>query len=190
MAKFSVVFDACVLQPAPLRDALLRLALADLYKANWTHMIHEDWINDALISDRDSLDERMLRKVSQLMDSEIRDCLVTGFEHLIDGLNLPSLRERHVLAAAIRCSADAVITKNADRFPQEILDIYAIETIHPDDFIYLQIDMEPARCCHVFNQQRTALKAPELNVDSFLNTLLQQELPQTVSKLKEYQQLL
>ncbi len=193
MAKFSAVFDACVLHPAPLRDVLLRLALADLYKANWTHMIHEDWINEARMdATEQSADicEEDLRKISALMDQSVRDSLVTGFEHLIDGLNLPRLRERHVLAAAIRCNADAIVTKNLDNYPQDVLDTYGIETIHPDDFIYLQIDMEPAKCCHVFQQQRTALKAPEMSVDIFLNTLLKQALPQTVSKLKEYYPLL
>jgi hypothetical protein len=40
MAKFSVVYDACVLYPAPLRDLLMRLAATDLFKAHWTDAIH------------------------------------------------------------------------------------------------------------------------------------------------------
>lgn len=36
MSRFTVVLDACVLYPAPLRDALMRLALTDLFKAHWT----------------------------------------------------------------------------------------------------------------------------------------------------------
>jgi hypothetical protein len=31
--RFTVLYDACVLYPAPLRDLLLRLALTDLYRA-------------------------------------------------------------------------------------------------------------------------------------------------------------
>ena len=34
MSNFSVVYDACVLYPAPLRDFLMWLALTDLYRAN------------------------------------------------------------------------------------------------------------------------------------------------------------
>ncbi len=45
MSKFTVVYDACVLYPAPLRDLLMRLALTDLFKAQWTEDIHEEWIN-------------------------------------------------------------------------------------------------------------------------------------------------
>ncbi len=43
--NFSVIYDACVLYPAPLRDLLMRLALTDLFKAHWTDEIHKEWIN-------------------------------------------------------------------------------------------------------------------------------------------------
>jgi hypothetical protein len=45
MARFSVVFDACVLYPAPLRDSLMRLANKDLFRAYWTDQIHDEWVN-------------------------------------------------------------------------------------------------------------------------------------------------
>ena len=48
MAKFSVIYDACVLYPAPLRDLLMHLALTDLFKARWTDKIHEEGINALL----------------------------------------------------------------------------------------------------------------------------------------------
>lgn len=33
-SNFTVIYDACVLYPAPLRDFLMHLALTDLYRAN------------------------------------------------------------------------------------------------------------------------------------------------------------
>ncbi|QNI89573.1 hypothetical protein [Synechococcus sp. ROS8604] len=39
---FTVVFYACVLYPAPLRDLLMRLALTDLYRARWSNQIHDE----------------------------------------------------------------------------------------------------------------------------------------------------
>ena len=42
-SNFTVIYDACVLYPAPLRDLLMRLALTDLYRARWTDMIHDEW---------------------------------------------------------------------------------------------------------------------------------------------------
>jgi hypothetical protein len=38
-SHFTVVHDACVLYPAPLRDLLMHLALSDLYRTRWSDMI-------------------------------------------------------------------------------------------------------------------------------------------------------
>ena len=48
MANFTVIYDACVLYPAPLRDFLLWLAVTDLFKARWTDDIHDEWIRNVL----------------------------------------------------------------------------------------------------------------------------------------------
>ncbi|QSX69368.1 MAG: hypothetical protein EZY12_06995 [Dolichospermum sp. DET69] len=47
-SSFTVVYDACVLYPAPLRDLLMWLALTDLFQAKWTEKIHEEWMNNIL----------------------------------------------------------------------------------------------------------------------------------------------
>jgi hypothetical protein len=39
---FVVVYDACVLHPAPLRDLLVRLARKDLFRAHWTERILDE----------------------------------------------------------------------------------------------------------------------------------------------------
>ena len=45
MAKFTVIFDACILYPAVVRDSAMRLAMTGLFKAHWTDQIHDEWIN-------------------------------------------------------------------------------------------------------------------------------------------------
>jgi hypothetical protein len=42
VAAYSVLYDACVLYPAPLRDLLLRLAVVDLFRARWTETILDE----------------------------------------------------------------------------------------------------------------------------------------------------
>jgi len=49
-SHFTVVYDACVLYPAPLRDLLMHLALSDLYRARWSDMIHDEWMRNVLVS--------------------------------------------------------------------------------------------------------------------------------------------
>ena len=49
MANFTVIYDACVFYPAPLRDFLMHLALTELFRARWTETIHEEWIASGLV---------------------------------------------------------------------------------------------------------------------------------------------
>lgn len=46
--RYTVVLDACVLYPAPLRDLLLSLAEAGMYAARWTDRIQEEWQRNLL----------------------------------------------------------------------------------------------------------------------------------------------
>lgn len=144
----------------------MRLALTDLFKAHWTDQIHDEWINALLREGKHS--RGSLERARELMNAHVRDAMVTGYEPIIDTLELPDPDDRHVLAAAIRCGADAIITFNAKDFPAAVLAPLDIEIIHPDDFIYYQLDMAPSVCCMAFRAQRAALKNPPLDVDAFL----------------------
>ena len=44
VSQLIVVYDACVLDPAPLRDLLMWLALSGLFQAKWTEQIHHEWM--------------------------------------------------------------------------------------------------------------------------------------------------
>ena len=188
MAKFSVIYDACVLYPAPLRDLLMQLAVTDLFKARWTDQIHEEWI-EALLR-RDKYDRKVLERTRGFMDASVRDAKVFGYEELIEGLVLPDPDDRHVLAAAIKAGADAIVTFNLKDFPRAVLSKYDIEAIHPDEFIYSQIDLAPAIACGAIKRQRESLKNPPKAKDEFLAILQKQQLPQTVSALRVYIELI
>ncbi len=120
MGRLTALLDACVLYPAPLRDLLMHLAVADLFRATWTEEIHNEWIRSVL-ADRPDLSRRQLERTRDLMDVHVRDCLVTGHEHLIPKLSLPDPDDRHVLAAAITCGADVIVTFNLADFPIDAL---------------------------------------------------------------------
>ena len=113
----------------------MRLALTDLFKAHWTDRIHDEWINALLRAKKQSSDS--LLRVKELMDRHVRDAKVYGYEPLIEGLDLPDPDDRHVLAAAIRCNANAIVTFNLKDFPDASLRQSDIEVIHPDDFYSL-----------------------------------------------------
>jgi len=50
------------------------------------------------------------------MNQAVPDALVTGYEPLISNLELPDAYDKHVLAAAIRAGAQAIITFNLKDF--------------------------------------------------------------------------
>ena len=78
----TVIFDACVLYPAPLRDFLMHLAITDLFRARWTDAIHDEWTRSVAES-RPVLKPAQLQRTRDLMNAHVRDCLVTGYEELI-----------------------------------------------------------------------------------------------------------
>ncbi len=189
MSTFTVLYDACVLYPAPLRDLLMRLALTDLFRARWTDQIHDEWIRSVL-TNRPDLQPQQLERTRTLMNDNVRDCLVTGYEDLIDGLRLPDADDRHVLAAAIHTRAAVIVTYNLDDFPNDYLAKYGLEPQHPDEFITHLLDLNPGAVCSAAKQQRAALKNPPKNVNEFLEALAKQHLPETVSRLREFGELL
>lgn len=116
----TVVLDACVLYPAPLRDVLVELAVGDLFRGRRTEEIHDEWTRN-LAANRPDLDPVKLARTRELMNAHVRDSLITSYESLIGALTLPDAGDRHVLAAAIRCDADIIVTNNLKHFPAKPL---------------------------------------------------------------------
>ncbi|MFI5381553.1 MAG: PIN domain-containing protein [Tepidisphaerales bacterium] len=189
MGTFTVILDACVLYPAPLRDLLMHLACTDIFRARWTDEIHDEWIRNVL-QDRPDLTEQQLDRTRTLMNAAVRDCLVTDYENLIDGLRLPDPDDRHVLAAAIRARADAIITFNLADFPQNRLGPFGIEALHPDEFVACQVDLAETTVCEAVRRHRASLKHPPKSVEEYLDTLIGQRLPRAVERLRPFSSML
>lgn len=63
--RFTVVFDACVLYPSPLRNFLMHLAMTDLFRAKWTRDIHEEWMRSVVADYRD-IDQKQVERIRDL----------------------------------------------------------------------------------------------------------------------------
>ncbi|MCB0307755.1 MAG: PIN domain-containing protein, partial [Bdellovibrionales bacterium] len=111
MAQYTALFDACVLYPMGLRDLLMELALTDTFRARWTNEILDEWV-DAIHERRPDIPKQNLSKQRALMNDHVRDALIENYQDLIPTLSLPDPKDRHVLAAAIRGRADAIVTFN------------------------------------------------------------------------------
>ena len=184
MAYYTVILDACVMYPAPLRSYLLYLTQTGLFRSRWTAQIHDEWTRN-LIKNRPDLDQKKLQRTRDLMDAHFPDCLVEGYEPIIDNLQLPDVDDRHVLAAAIRGQAEAIITFNLKDFPANILEPFGIQAIHPDEFLSDMYELKPSDAIKAAQHHRASLKNPSLSADEYLDCLQRQRLPNFVSQLRQ-----
>lgn len=188
-SPFTAIYDANVLYPAPLHDFLMNLALTGIYRARWSASIHDEWKRNLLLN-RPDLTPEHLDRTSSLMDAAVPDALVTDYDSLVEGLDLPDRDDRHVLAAAIKCNASVIVTFNLKDFPKAVLGAFDIEPLHPDDFIADLWDLDKAAVLEAAQRQRISLKNPPHNVQQYLDRLLQQKLPETVKLLSAFKFLL
>lgn len=185
MSNFIVIYDSCVLYPAPLRDLLLSLAMTDLFRAKWTTDIHREWKTN-LLKDRKDLTADKLERTQNKMNEHARDSLVENYQELIPSIVLPDSNDRHVVAAAIKSGAQTIVTYNLKDFPQDALDKYDIVAQHPDDFIRHLLDLKPHVVIKAVKEHRERLKNPPKSAIEYLSTLQKQSLPQTVNFLNDY----
>lgn len=189
MATYTVILDACVLYPAPLRSYLLYLAQTGLYRARWTNQIHDEWIRNVL-KNRSDLTVEQLAKVRSAMDRHAPNCIIEGYESIIEGIDLPDLDDRHVVAAAIQGQAEGIITFNLKDFPKKNLENLGLSAIHPDTFLSDMFELDPATALRAAQNQRSAMCNPAMTPDEYLDCLQRQKLPNLVSYLRKYSSIL
>lgn len=181
---FAVVYDACVLYPAPLRDLLIRLARSGAFRAHWSEQILDEVFRN-LSAARPDLDPARLARTRALMTEAIPDGIVRGYESLIDGLTLPDVDDRHVLAAAIASGSQVIVTANVKDFPAGVLKQHGIERMSPDQFVLDLLDLSPAVVIGAVQEQAQALRNPPQSVATLLERLQLNGLSRTVAKLRE-----
>jgi predicted nucleic acid-binding protein len=183
IARVVAFLDASVLYPALLRNLLMHLALRDLFQARWSDRVHEEWIA-ALLRNRSDLTFTQLARTRRLMDENVDEAVVSGYEHLIGELTLPDPKDRHVLAAAIHGGAGVIVTVNLRDFPAEVLATYGIEAQHPDRFISARLDEYPDEVLAALHEMRLDLKNPPFSMPELLASLARQGSTQTVAELR------
>ncbi|MDB5942424.1 MAG: hypothetical protein JWQ13_1990 [Ramlibacter sp.] len=187
-SRYTAVLDANVLYPALLRDVLLSLAHADLYSAKWTVHIREEWMR-SLLKDKPAM-RAQIAAAAATMEDAIPDCLVTGYEHLIEGLALPDPDDRHVLAAAIAGHADAIVTWNEKDFPDEMLDPFGIELQTPDEFVVNQLMLKGHVALAAIKAMRERWERPQYTAVALVDLLEKRGLPQTAAHLRDVADLI
>ncbi|MCB9680860.1 MAG: PIN domain-containing protein [Alphaproteobacteria bacterium] len=167
---FTVVYDANVLYPAPLRDLLVRVGMTGVVRVKWTDEILDEVFRN-ILANRPDLTMEQLARTRSLMNGAIRDVQVDGYQALVGALDLPDPGDRHVLAAAIQCGAQSIITHNLKDFPAERLAPHGVEAMSPDEFVLDLLDLAPGGVVRVLNEQQASLKRPPRTLEELMETL-------------------
>ncbi len=181
--SFTVVYDACVLYPATLRDLLIRLARTDRFRARWSDDILDEMVR-GILRDRPDLDPAALERTRALMCEAVRGCLVAGYEQLIPSLELPDENDRHVLAAAIRAGAQVIVTHNLKDFPDAALAPFGIEAQSPDDFVLHLLELAPSVVAATVELQASALRNPPQTASDILDRLIRNGLARSAAEIR------
>src|ERR1022692_2618097 len=106
----------------------------------------------------------------QQMNEAFPDALVTGYESLIPGMtNHP--KDRHVLAAAVRGGAEALVTETLRDFQQDAASRYDIEVVSQDTFLLDQLDLRPDDVIDALRRQVSRYHREPRNVGALLAIL-------------------
>lgn len=118
------------------------------------------------------------------MDAAVLDCFVTGFEPPEASLtSLPDPDDRHLLAAAIQCGAQEIVTFNLRDFPETALRPYGVKAIHPDTVEHLP-DLNSEAGCEAVRRIRRRLATPPRTVEEMIGNYERHGLAVTASILR------
>lgn len=185
--RYTAFIDACTLVSVWRRNLLLTLAEAEFFRVRWSEkVLDETECAIARILDERGLPDggdRAKRSVAQ-MKAAFPEALVEDFK-LFETMTygLPDKDDEHVLAAAIKTQAQAIVTENLVDFPSGVLAPLAIEARSADDFIADTIALEEGRAVAAINRMRLRLVRPEMTPEDMLRSFEAHGLMETASVL-------
>ena len=181
--RFVVILDANVLYPFRKRDILLSFSQAGLFRARWTIEIQDEWSRN-LLAAKPELKTSIDSQVTAMRDN-FPESLVEKYEALIPTLTLPDPNDRHVLAAAIKCGAQHIVTENLKDFPPNATGDYDVEPISADEFLTRTFDLYLIEATLVLVQIRRRYSNPSYTPSEFVMDLTAKGLPKLATRARE-----
>ena len=177
---YFAVLDACVLVPAALRDTLLRLAKTPrLYIPKWNNEIIAE-MRRTLIKKLNKTEEQADHLISEL-EKVFPEAWAGPCKDLEAALTNHE-KDRHVLATATRSSAQTIVTFNLKHFSPDILKLYDVEALHPDEFLVNQFYLDAGLVIKKFSEQAaTVERTVEEQLSAFHRTRVLPLFTQTLA---------
>lgn len=178
--RFTAVLDTNVIYPVIIRDLLFWFAYYDMYTPKWSKHIFNEWKD---VMQRKGVSPEESEKRTRNANLAFPDALVLHYETLIDHLELPDEKDRHVLAAAIKINAHVIVSNNIKDFSEEVLDKYGLKIKTPDDFLTDIIDLNSETAIKAFREMVLNKKNPEMDEYEILDCLRKNGLNDTANYL-------
>ena len=178
--RFTVVLDTNVIYPIIVRDLLFWFAYYELFTIKWSRHIFDEW--EAVMKKKGLPDDEIEKRTSKANEA-FPDAMVLNYDPLIETLNLPDEKDRHVLAAAIKTNANVIVTNNLKDFPDEYLSGFGLTAKTADDFLTDIIDLNPGTALMAFRQLVLNRQNPDMDEFQVLDQLRKNGLAGTADFL-------
>lgn len=186
---YTVCLDACTLVPVLKRNLLLTLAKGKMFRAIWSEEILAETERgiSRLFAEHGKPDpETAAKRQVHRIRMAFEQALVDGYDILDPSLQaLPDQNDRHVVAAAVRGNAAAIITDNLKHFPAEVLDGFDIQVVSSDAFIADTIELDHRMASGLIFEMRQRLRNPPLSPEELIATVRARNMPETAGVLGE-----
>ncbi|UAJ14077.1 PIN domain-containing protein [Aquirufa lenticrescens] len=178
--KFTCFLDTNVIYPILTRDILLWFAHYELYTPKWSPDIFTEWAD---VMRRKNVSEAEILKRIENVNLAFAGAMVQDYESITKTLKLPDLKDRHVLAAAIKSNADIIVTNNLKDFPESYLKGFNIAAKNADDFLTDLIDLNHEIALAAFQMMVSHKKNPDLDEYQVLDICRKNGLKDTADYL-------
>lgn len=91
--RFTCVLDTNVIYPIDIRDLLFWFASYDLFTPKWSKHIFREWED---VMKRKGIPDEEIKKRLSKAQLAFPDALVDNYEPLVNSLELPDEKDRHV----------------------------------------------------------------------------------------------
>lgn len=180
----TAVIDANVFLRTWMTDPLLTFADHGAFEPLWSEEIMGE-VREHITEVWSNVPQRVQNAYLASIDRAFPYSSVTGWQTLVDGLDLPDADDRHVLAAAIAGGADRIVTINLDDFPVPALARYGILPIHPDSFLLELFDSDRDLGMEVIHEVHRGKKHPPRSLSEEIQGLRMQMMPRFAQAVQD-----